>query len=242
MRALALKIRRANPFSGEVRPRGGVSMVAVTKPPRRALTIRESLAWGLPRRGLAPGVAMWRVRNLPNFWRGFWRVLVARVLGIPTHYGALFLSVTRGDGTIVSLGLASYRVVTDVGVGFIVDTFQNLKESENMKFHGFGTGTTAEAAGDTALVTELTTQYAVDSTRPTGSTTEGATANIYRTVATLTPDSGGVIAVTEHGVFDQAATGGGVLLDRSKFAAVNLDSANGDSLQATYDLTLTSGG
>lgn len=142
-------------------------------------------------------------------------------------------------GHVIDYGVLSRRVVTTAGVGYIVDAFQNLVELENMNKHGFGTGGTAEAVGDTALVTELTTQYAVDSTRPTGTTTEGASANIYRTVATLSPDSGGTIAITEHGVF--SATSGGVLLDRSLFSAVNLV-AGSDSLQATYDLTVSAGG
>jgi hypothetical protein len=137
-------------------------------------------------------------------------------------------------------GLVSARVVTTAGVGFIVDAFQNSTEIENMKFHGIGTGTTAEAVGDTALVTELTTQYNPDNTRATGTTTEAA-ANIYQTVATNTLDSG-TPAVTEHGVLSQAATGGGVLLDRSVFSAINLNGTNGDGLQSDYRLTLTAGG
>ncbi len=59
---------------------------------------------------------------------------------------------------------------------------------------------------------------------------------IYRTVV---PDSGGTIAVTEHGVF--SASSSGVLLDRTKFSAVSLDSTAGDSLQATYELRFTAG-
>jgi hypothetical protein len=142
-------------------------------------------------------------------------------------------------GQVLDYGVLSRRVVTTVGVGYVVDAFQNLVELENMRYHGFGTGVAAEAVGDTALGTELTTQYAVDNTRPTGTTTEGASGNIYRTVATLSPDTGGTIAVTEHGVF--SATSAGVLLDRSVFAAVNLV-AGADSLQATYDLTMSAGG
>jgi len=149
--------------------------------------------------------------------------------------------LARGfGGDILDYGLLSTRLVTNNGVAFIVDAFQNLVELENLHFHGYGTGTNAEAAGDSALQTELTTQYATDNVRPTGTTTESA-ANIYRTVATLSPDSGGTIAVTEHGIFSQAATGGGTLLDRSVFSAVNLV-AGSDSLQTTYDLTLTAGG
>jgi len=198
--------------------------------------------FGLPSSEVSPEVNDWRLRNLPNLWRGIRRVKLADKLNLSTFYGALYLAVRRGDGTVVPLGLASLRVVTTVGVGYIVDAFQNIVELEEMKYHGYGTGTTAEAAGDTALVTELTTQYVTNSTRPTGTTTEGASANIYRTVATLTPDSGGTIAVTEHGIFSDVDVGQGVLLDRSVFSAVNLDSTNGDSLQTTYELTLPSGG
>ena len=81
-------------------------------------------------------------------------------------------------------------------------------------------------------------QYTPDSTRATGTTTEGASANVYRTVGTNTVDAS--VAITEHGIFSQAATGGGTLLDRSLFSAVNL--ASGDSLQSTYDATFSAGG
>lgn len=196
--------------------------------------------FALPHRSECDEVNAYRSRNATNIWRGFRRVKLAKALHLPHMHGSLFAKVIRGDGQVLDLGLISMRVVTDAGVGFIVDAFQNLTELENMKYHGFGTGGAAEAVGNTALTTELTTQYASDNTRPTGTTIEGASANIYRTVATLAPDSGGTIAITEHGVFSQAATGGGVLLDRSLFAAVNLV-AGSDSLQVTYDLTFTSG-
>lgn len=191
----------------------------------------------LPHRGLPREVNLWRLRNLIKLWHGLWRVFFAWLLHIPTHFGALYIDVLRADGRRVRLGLASLRVVTDTGVGFLVDAFQNLVELENMKFHGIGTGTNSEAAANTTLQTELTTQYNPDSTRATGSTTE-TTANVYRTVGTNTVDASA--SITEHGVFSQAATGGGVLLDRSVFSAVILGS--GDSLQTTYDFTLTSGG
>jgi hypothetical protein len=203
--------------------------------------LREIIKHGLPKPGLGKGVAMWRMRNLPHLWRGLRRVAIARALQIPHHYGVLYLDVLHADGTRTPLGLASMRVVTDTGVQFLVDALQNLVEPELMKFHGFGTGTTAEAASQTALVTEETTQYATDNTRPTGSQTEGA-ANVYRSVATYSPDSGtNPRPITEHGLFSQAATGGGVMLDRSVFSAVNLV-PSADSLQATYDFTIASGG
>lgn len=197
----------------------------------------EIVKHALPWFGVSKEVAIYRLRNFPNVWRGLWRITMARWLKVPHFYGQLSL-VKISNGRMIDYGLASMRVVTTAGVNAIVDAFQNTVELETFKYHGFGTGGTAEATGDTALVTELTTQYNPDSTRPTGTTTEGASANIYRTVATLTPDAGGTIAVTEHGVF--TATSAGTLLDRSLFTAVNIV-ASSDSLQATYDLTFTAG-
>lgn len=153
---------------------------------------------------------------------------------------SLKLVVIRANGKREDLGEVSRKVVTDTGVGFIVDAFQNLTELENMKYHGIGTGTTAEAASQTALVTELTTQYNPDNTRATGTTIEGASANIYRTVGTNTVDA--AVTINEHGIFSQAATGGGVMIDRSMFSGSAVGLASGDSLQSTYDLTFTSGG
>lgn len=155
----------------------------------------------------------------------------------PVMFSELHLTAIR-QGTPHYLGLAALRVVTNAGVGFIVDAFQNLTELENMKYHGTGSGSTAEAAGDTGLAAEYTTETNPDSTRATGTTEEGATANIFKTVATNTYDA--TVAVVEHGIFSQAATGGGVLLDRSVFSAVNL--VSGDSLQTDYRLTLSAGG
>lgn len=225
------------------------------------MRLRDIWRDAFPHRHLAADVNRWRRRNLPHLWRGLWPVLVSKaaqfVGGHAAPVGALYLRRGRlqydGQGRLivdgfgqpiltgaVTFGLASLQVVTTVGVGYIVDAFQNLVELEEMKYHGFGTGTTAEASGDTALVTELTTQYVTNSIRPTGTTTEGASANIYRTVATLSPDSGGTLAITEHGVFSDPDVGQGVLLDRTVFAAVNVVAAQ-DSLQATYELTLPAG-
>jgi len=151
----------------------------------------------------------------------------------------LALCVFRADGSIEDYGIVGRHVVTTAGVNFIVDAFQNSVEVENLKFHGIGTGSTAEATGDTALVTELTTEYNPDNTRATGTTTEGASANIYRTVGTNTLDGTPGAALREHGIFSQAATGGGTLLDRTVYAAITLSS--GDGLQSTYDLTCSAG-
>lgn len=158
--------------------------------------------------------------------------------GIPTITSELSLRLVRANGERIDYGVVSRRVVTDAGVAFLVDDWDNNgQDISTLNFHGMGTGTTAEAAGDTALVTESTTALNPDSTRATGTRSQPA-ANQYRTVGTLTFDASA--AITEHGIFSQAATGGGTLWDRSVFSAINV--VSGDSIQATYTVTANSGG
>lgn len=179
----------------------------------------------------------WKLKNLKNLWRGWWRITLAKLLGIGHVYGALRVQVLKADGLIIDYGLISLRVVTDAGVGAIVDAFQGSFTLTNLKFHGIGTGSTAEASSQTALVTELTTQYSPDNVRATGTLTEGASANIFRSVATNTVDA--AVTITEHGVFSSSTVGSGIMLDRSVFGGIAL--ASGDSLQSTYELSFPSG-
>lgn len=184
----------------------------------------------------------WRARNLIMHRIPDWPRLIAAAVacfmwGVPVIFSCLRARVRKADGTWIDYGILSTRVVTTAGVNFLVDAFQNTKELENLKYHGVGTGTNAEAAADTALQTESTTILNPDSTRATGSTGEGAFANVYRTVGTPTFDGAG--AITEHGILDQAATGGGTIWDRSVFSAINVIS--GDSIQFTYDCTFAAG-
>lgn len=164
--------------------------------------------------------------------------LLDRVSSVVVMHSSLYAVHIRPGAFTRDLGEVSHHVITDTGVAFLVDAWQNTTELENLKYHGVGTGTTAEAASQTGLVTEATTTINPDSTRATGSLTEGGTANVFRSVGTVTFD--GTAAITEHGIFSQAATGGGVMIDRSLTGAQTLSS--GDSLQSTYTLTFTSGG
>lgn len=122
------------------------------------------------------------------------------------------------------------KCVTDVYVALLVDDLQAAQATHSdFKFHGSGTGVVAEAAGDTTLGTEV-------ETRDTGTQAEGATANIYKSVATHT--YGSSLAITEHGLFNVVTAG--TLMDRSVFSAVNV--ANGEKIEFTYQLTVSSGG
>ena len=149
---------------------------------------------------------------------------------------SLDLTIVWGGGRREPLGIVGCRVITTVGVGYLVDAWQNLVELEDQKYHGLGTGSTAEAVGDSALVTELTTEY-TGNVRATGTTTE-ASATVFQTVATNTLDGTPGAALREHGIF--SANAAGVLWDRTVFSAITLSS--GDGLQSTYNMTASAGG
>jgi hypothetical protein len=235
--ALALQVIRGGKNAELVLPPHPWPLVTDDRMRLDLSAVREFAA---PQRGLDAGLNEWRTRNVPNMWRGLRRAAAARMLGVPSIFGALWIA--KWDGArkeLVPMGLASLRVITDAGVAAMADTFTNTVEAEVFNFHGMGTGGTAEAASQTALVTELTTEYNPNSTRATG--TQTSPTNVYQTVGTNTIDSG-TPAITEHGIFSQAATGGGTMLDRSLFSAINLVGANADGIQFTYQLTFTSGG
>lgn len=235
---------------GSIAPGGEVSTLVIPRPvlevaheyplvitDKRRLDKGAIIEFGHAHSRLPEWLRSWRASNRRNLDRGLDRALLADRFGIPTIFGALFASKITKAGDVLPFGLVSMRVITDAGVAAISDSFNNTFENELFNFHGMGTGTTAEAASQTALVTELTTEYNPNSTRATG--TQTTPTNVYQTIGTNTIDSG-TPAVTEHGIFSQAATGGGTMLDRSVFAAINL--VSGDGIQFTYQLTLTSGG
>ena len=217
---------------------GNLTALVIPSPRPYRLTMTDVIKYAAPFLELPEQVNQWRLRNQWRVYSAAMKVLVAQTMGFPVLYSRLYLKVLRANGDVEDYGLASMRVVTTAGVNAIVDGFQNSVEIETFNYHGIGTGTTAENAADTALVTELTTQYTTNNTRATGTQGEGASANIYRTTGVNGVDAS--VAITEHGIFTQASNAGGTLLDRSVFSAVNLSS--GDSLSTQFDLTLSSGG
>jgi hypothetical protein len=144
--------------------------------------------------------------------------------------GALSIRVIRKDGTIEDKGVVARKVVTTAFVNKLVDAFQAATYINAWKYHDSGTGVVAENITDTGLGTPC------GEARDSGTQVEGASANIYKTVATHTYAA--TFAITEHGVFDAATVG--TLMDRSKFSAINVN--NGDKIEFTYELTCTAGG
>lgn len=236
---------------GAIGPQGSLNMAIIPNSPA------ASLSPATP--GYRRATLGWKIKNnlrLIFIW-GYLTTkaakLFTRITGIPTITSELRLKKIEYERprtsdelkqgifapirTVIDYGVVSRRIVTDTGAQFIVDAFQNTVELEIMRYHGIGTGSTAEVVGNTALETELTTQYNPDNTRATGTQTENG-ANVYQTVGTNSVDAS--VSLREHGILSQAATGGGVLLDRHTYALISLSA--GDSLQSTYDFQVNSGG
>jgi hypothetical protein len=179
----------------------------------------------------------WRLRNVLRLdflwgWLAYYAGLgFSRLTGIPCMLGKLSATLIRADGRRVDYGVLGYRVVTTAFVNFMVDQLQTeTSEWGDFKYHDSGVGTTDPAVGDTDIETTD------GESRATGTQTEGASANIYRSVGTISYSS--TKAITEHGLFSQAT--GSTLMDRSEFSAINV--VSGDSIQFTYELTVSAGG
>jgi len=118
------------------------------------------------------------------------------------------------------------KKVTQAFVEYVVDQLQTETSTfGDFKYHDSGTGTSSESPSDTALGTPT------GIARATGTQTEdSASASTYVSVATITYDSS--YAVTEHGLFNAASSG--TLMDRTKFAALNMSS--GEQIQFTFSI------
>lgn len=138
--------------------------------------------------------------------------------------------IIRPNGKIINQGIISQKCVTDDFVEFLVDKLVAAGNINLFKYHDAGIGTTAEDKTDSGLETPW------GGARVSGTQLEGASANIYKTVATI--DFTSEKAITEHGVFSAATAG--TLLDRSVFSVINVDT--NVSIEFTYELTINAGG
>jgi hypothetical protein len=135
-------------------------------------------------------------------------------------------------------------LVTDAGLNFLAVAFTVDAAGTdifNMKFHDSGTGVTAAVQTDTTLQTQAgpTTRATASSVTQTQSAsgTGSTTPAIITNVGTIAYVSS--LAITEWGLFSQAAQGG-TMWDHRVFSAINVIS--GDSIQYTYALSLPGGG
>lgn len=199
----------------------------------RQITGGESRPTGglaIAKNGRGPGL-WWRVRNVAHWFRGWWRLALARLLNLSYIHGEVRAVLTRADGQVVDYGVVSHRVVTTAYVTALA-TYQfdgSGPAPTAFDYHDCGTGTTAENVADTTLQTPY------GGARANGTPTNPG-AGQYRSTGTISFSS--PAAITEHGLF--SASSGGTLADRSVFSAINV--ANGDSIQFIYTLSYAAGG
>lgn len=204
-------------FRGVLQPSGGLSMRHI--------------------KGNQSASLSWKLRNKIrlSYIKGAFYNMAARKFSawtsIPTMIAELrAVHIDGKTGVRTDYGVLGRKQITTAFVTFLVDELQvETSEWGDFKFHDSGVGVTGENATDTDI--ETTDGEA----RVTGSQTEGASANIYRSVGTITYTSG--LAITEHGLFSQAT--GATLMDRTVFGAINVVST--DQIEFTYEATFPAG-
>ncbi len=149
--------------------------------------------------------------------------------------GQLYAKHFRNGMLFDDRGLVGANVVTTEFCEDVVDNLiAEVAAFGDYKFHQSGVGSGGPVIGDTAATLDLT---GPPPTPATGTQIE-STAVIYESVATVNYTSS--LAITEHGLGNNATWLSGTLMDRHTFTVINV--VNTDSIEFTYDLTVTAGG
>lgn len=120
------------------------------------------------------------------------------------------------------------NLVTNAGFAGIASRINGAGSEAAFTYIAVGTGTTAAAAADTTLETEVADSGLSRANSTASRVTTTQTNDTAQLVNTFTVT--GTKAVTESGVLNAASNG--VLLCRQVFSAINV--VNGDSLQVTW--------
>jgi len=150
-----------------------------------------------------------------------------KIIDHPRMRGEVDIVVFNPDGSVKE-SRKIHNLVVNVGLAHIVSRMVGTAQAV-MSHMGLGAGTTAAAAGDTALGSPLGSRVALTSTTISGTNNEQV---IY--VASFGPGVG-TGAVTEAGTFNALTSG--TMLCRTVFSVVN--KAAGDTMQVTWTITLS---
>lgn len=120
--------------------------------------------------------------------------------------------------------------VTNSGKDYITGLIKQTNNTEP-SYVAIGTGTTAFAATQTALVTEVETRTNGTTSQATTTTTN----DTYRSVGTVT--AGTARTVAEAGLF--TASSAGTMVVRTEFSGATVALAIGDSIQLTFEIRLS---
>lgn len=140
-------------------------------------------------------------------------------------HGAVTLMLQKSNGEVQTTH--KENIIVNVGFDFIADAIGKATSRPGvMGFIAVGTGTTAAAASQSALVTELD-RNAATYAHTVGTKTFTFTAQY--------PAGDATGAITEAGVFNAASAG--IMLDRVVFPVVNKGAD--DSLTAVFTFTMS---
>jgi hypothetical protein len=145
-----------------------------------------------------------------------------QLLNILKAKGDVRIDLTRADGSVETTEIKNLVVTT--GLGYIVSRMKDTAATA-MSHMALGSGTTAAAAGDTALGTEL------GRSALTSTTVFGATITYVASFGAGSATG----AVTEAGILNAASSG--TLLCRTVFPVVNKQA--GDSMTVTWIVTVS---
>lgn len=120
------------------------------------------------------------------------------------------------------------NIIVNVGFDFIADAIgKSASRPGVMNAIAVGTGLTAAAATQTALVAELA--------RGAATYAHTAGTKVFTFVTTFAAGTG-TGAITEAGVFNSTTASSGIMLDRVVFDVINKGAA--DTLQVTFTFTM----
>jgi hypothetical protein len=146
---------------------------------------------------------------------------------LPQSRGNVDIVVRSANGDIKDIRKI-HNLVVNTGLAFVISRMVGTSKAV-MSHMGIGAGTTAAAAGDTALGSPLGSRVALTSTTISG-------ANNEKVVYVATFGAGvGTGAVTEAGVFNALTSGD--MLCRTVFSVVN--KAADDTMQITWTITMS---
>jgi hypothetical protein len=235
-------------FDAALKGKAGANSNVYEENDMNTVTMNGTLTYKLTHVKKAP--IMWRIRHYLT-WSYIWGLvttsmakLFSGITGVPTIISELRATLNH-NGEITDYGVVGRRCVTTAGVNYLVACWGDTDHSPNdmgiLKYHASGTDDTAEAAAQTGLVAECTTQYDTDNTRPAGTLTVGASNNIFSSVCatTFTYAGGATTHIKEHGLLNSATVGAGTLWDRTLTGTI--DVVTTDILTWTYQCSFPSG-
>lgn len=129
--------------------------------------------------------------------------------------------------------LALSNLVVNTGMATTAALINGVGSKDPFTYIAIGTGSTAAAAADTTLETEITTGGGERGAATTSIVTTDVANDTARLLLLFTFTAS--LAVAEAGVFNAAANGD--MMSRNLFSAVNAES--GDTLEITWDFQVT---